>query len=58
MGSVTSIEARERGAGGYPVGGMAWLGDSLADELVEHPCQFCGGSRCDCGNDVGVLLQR
>ena len=26
MGSVTSIEAGERGAGGCPVGGTAWLG--------------------------------
>ena len=26
MGSVTSIEAGERGASGCPVGGMAWLG--------------------------------
>jgi len=26
MGSVTSIEAGERGAGGCSVGGTAWLG--------------------------------
>ena len=32
--------------------------DSLADELVKQPCQFCGSNRCNCGHDIGVLLQR
>ena len=58
MGSVTSIEASERGASGCPIVGTALVRDSLVDKLFEQTCQFCGGIWCNCGCGIDLLLQR
>ena len=55
MGSVTSIEAGEKGGSGRRHGVAR---DNLVDELVKQPCQFRGGSGCNCGWHIGVLLQQ
>ena len=64
MGSVTSIEVGERGAGGCPVGGMAWLGiawqmnwlNNLASSVEAVGAIVGVTSVCCCGGEVTVGL--
>jgi len=56
MGRVTSIEAGERGIGGCPVGGTAWLGIAWRMNWSNNLTNFVEAvRRCNCGSAVAAV---